>query len=147
MININDRQNEYWTASPLRAKSGSNIVTVTYAFSLSDVYSLLRPKSLCLRILAKMGILIQVCLCNCSKLAKKKKLAPLTQKETAHAFRLNRHMHSLKSVVLKRQCLKTCEHTTNVVPRLVTSSWFCPGWSFSSPPASVSRSHPVVGGV
>ncbi len=25
MINMNDRQNEYWTASPLRLKSGSNI--------------------------------------------------------------------------------------------------------------------------
>ncbi len=25
MINMNGRQNEYWTASPLRPKSGSNI--------------------------------------------------------------------------------------------------------------------------
>ncbi len=60
MINMNGKQNEYWTASPLRPKSGSNISTVTYAFSLSAVYSLLRPKSLCLRILAKTGILTHI---------------------------------------------------------------------------------------
>ncbi len=36
------------------------MVTVTYAFSLSAVYSFLRPKSLCLRILAKTGILMHI---------------------------------------------------------------------------------------
>ncbi len=36
----------------------------------------------------------------------------------------------LKIFVLKLQFLKTCDHATDVVPRLGTSSWFCPGWSF-----------------
>ncbi len=44
MINMN----EYWNASPLRPKSGSNITKLLLnVFSLSAVYSLLRPKSLC----------------------------------------------------------------------------------------------------
>ncbi len=60
MINMNGRQNEYWTASPLRPKSGSNIATVTYAFSLSSIYSLLSPKSLFTSILAKTGILMHI---------------------------------------------------------------------------------------
>ncbi len=54
MINMN----EYWNASPLRAKSGSNIAPV--CVSLSAVYSLLRPESLCLRILAKTGIMTHI---------------------------------------------------------------------------------------
>ncbi len=53
MINMN----EYWNASPLRPKSGSNIAQLLL---LSAVYSLLRPKSLCLRILAKTGILMHI---------------------------------------------------------------------------------------
>ncbi len=49
MINMNGRQNEYWTASPLRPKSGSNIAKLLlHAFFLSALYSLLKPKSLCL---------------------------------------------------------------------------------------------------
>ncbi len=55
--------------------------------------------------------------------------------------------NGLKSVVLKLQCLKMRDHATDVVPRLGTNSWLCPSWSFSSPPASVSPSRPVVGGV
>ncbi len=51
--------NEYWNASPLRQKSGSNIVTVTSAFSFC-LYSLLSPKSLLMRILAKTGILTHI---------------------------------------------------------------------------------------
>ncbi len=31
------------------------------------------------------------------------------------------------------------DHATDVVSRLGASSWLCPSWSFSSPPASVSR--------
>ncbi len=38
--------NEYWNASPLRPKSGSN--TLLHCVFSSAVYSLLRPKSLCL---------------------------------------------------------------------------------------------------
>ncbi len=41
--------------------------------------------------------------------------------------------NGLKSFVLKLQCLKTRDHATDVVPRLGTSSSFCPGgWSFST---------------
>ncbi len=54
MINMN----EYWNASPLRAKSGSN--TLLHCVSLSAVYSLLRPKSLFMRILVKTGILTHI---------------------------------------------------------------------------------------
>ncbi len=57
MINMNGRHNEYWTASPLRPKSGSNTL-LHCVFSFCHL--LLRPKSLCLRILAKMGILMHV---------------------------------------------------------------------------------------
>ncbi len=39
----------------------------------------------------------------------------------------------LKIFVLKLQFLKTCDHATGVVPRLGTSSWFCPGWSLCLP--------------
>ncbi len=49
MINMNGRQNEYWTASPLRPKSGSNTL-------LHCVFSFLKPKSLRLRTLAKTGV-------------------------------------------------------------------------------------------
>ncbi len=57
----------------------------------------------------------------------KRKSAPLTQKETAHAYSSVVCYNGLKSVVLKLQCLKTRDHATDVVPRLVTSSWLCHG--------------------
>ncbi len=52
----------------------------------------------------------------------------------------------LKIGCFKTAVLKTRVHTTDVVPRLGTSSSFCPGWScsYSEPPASVSPSRPVV---
>ncbi len=40
MINMNGRQNEYWTASPLRPKSGSN--TLLHMRFLLQLFSLLR---------------------------------------------------------------------------------------------------------
>ncbi len=43
MINMN----EYWNASPLRAKSGSNITKLLLHVFLFLPFTLLRPKSLC----------------------------------------------------------------------------------------------------
>ncbi len=70
-----------------------------------------------------------MCLCNCSKSGKKKKRAPLTQKETAHAYSSVVCLNSFKSVVLELQCLETRDHAnvTDVVRHLGTSSLFCPG--------------------
>ncbi len=70
-----------------------------------------------------------MCLCNCSKSAKKRNRASLTQKETVCCLSFN----GLKSVVLKLQCLQTRVHATDVVPRLGTSSSLCPCWSFCVP--------------
>ncbi len=71
-----------------------------------------------------------MCLCNCSKSAKKKRRAPLTQKEMAHAYMSVFCFNGLKSVVLKLQCLKTRVHATDVVSRLERAA--------RSPPVSVS---------
>ncbi len=81
--------------------------TVTHAF-FSAVYSLLRPKSLCLwGYLQRQGFLrIQVCLCNRSKpIKRQKKRAPLTQKQ-------RRRMHITLALLfvfqrLKIGCFKT----------------------------------------
>ncbi len=77
-------KNEYWNASPLRLKSGSN----TLLHCVFSIYRLLALKSLCLwGYLPRRGFwCIYVCSCNRSKSAKKKRRAPLTQKETAHAY-------------------------------------------------------------
>ncbi len=52
----------------------------------------------------------------------------------SHRKRQSTHIglffNGLKSVVLKLQCLKTRDHATDVVPRLVTSFSLCPGWWF-----------------
>ncbi len=66
-----------------------------------------------------------MCLCNRSNSAKKKRRAPLTQKETAHAYRsVVRVSTASKSVVLKLQCLKTHDYATDVVCHLGTSCLF-----------------------
>ncbi len=61
---------------------------------------------------------VKVCLCNCSKSAKKR--APLTQKETAHAYMSVVCFNGLKS-----QCLKTRDHATDPSFRneLLVVSW------------------------
>ncbi len=111
-------------------------------FSLSAVYSLLRPKSLCLRILAKMAILTHISVfMQLFKVGKKKKRAPLTQKETAHAYRSVFEFQQLEISCFKTAVLKLRDHATDVVPRLGMSSWLCPGWSFCL------SSRPVMGGV
>ncbi len=71
------------------------------------------------------GKFLHMCLCNCSKTAKKKRRALLTQKETTHAY----------SSVIEFQRLKIGRFKTAVLKNawacyrcsLVTSSWFCPG--------------------
>ncbi len=70
-----------WQGRTNRQNTGSNISTVTYAFSLSAVFSLLRPKSLCLwGYLQRQGFWrIYVCSCNRSKANKAEKSASLTQ--------------------------------------------------------------------
>ncbi len=119
--------------------------TGTHAF-FSAVYSLLRPKSLCLwGYLQRQGFLrIQVCLCNRSKPIKrqKKKRGPLTQKQ-------RRRTHIALLFVFQRLkigCFKTAVHATDVVPRLGMSSLFCRvgSCSYSEPPASVSTLHAVI---
>ncbi len=66
-----------------------------------------------------------------SRRKRKRKSAPLTQKETHIGLCFN----GLKSVVLKLQCLKTRDHATDVAPGFVLAG------------RSVSFSCPVVGGV
>ncbi len=120
---MNARQNEYWTASPLRPKSGSNtLLHMRFHFQL---FSLLRPKALCLwGYLQRWGFWrIYVRLCNRSKPIKrqKKKSAVLSHRNRDGA-RIQLGclcFNSLKSVVLKLQCLKMRVHATDVVPRLV----------------------------
>ncbi len=57
MINMNDRQNEYRTDSPLRLKSGSNIAKLLlhmrFLFLKTEV-------AVFMRILAKTGILTHI---------------------------------------------------------------------------------------
>ncbi len=107
--------------------NGPDLIYCYIAFSPSAVYSLLRPKSLCLwGYLQRRGFwCIYVCTCNCSNSAKKKRRAPLTQKETAHAYSsVVWFSTASKSVVLKLQCLKTRDHATDVVRHLGTSCSF-----------------------
>ncbi len=136
MINMNGRQNEYWTASPLKPKSGSNIAKLLLTlhkrflflpFTLLDLNRCVYEDTCndgdsdaykCVHVIVQSR--------------QKKKRVPLTQKETAHAYSCCLIFNALKSVVLKLQCLKTRDHATDVVPRLGTSSSLCPGWSFST---------------
>ncbi len=55
LIKMNDKQEEFKTASPLRPN-----IHVTHAFSFSAVSFHLRPKWLFMRILAKTGIFIHI---------------------------------------------------------------------------------------
>ncbi len=125
---MNDRHYEYWSASPLRPKSGSNtLLHMRFHFQL---FSLLRPKALCLwGYLQRQGLWrIYVCLCNRSKPIKRQKKnarSSHTETETAHCSSQKQKQlgclcfNSLKSLVLKLQCLKMRVHATDVVPRLV----------------------------
>ncbi len=109
-------------------------VTVTYAFSLSAVYSFLRPKSLCMRILAKTGILTHKCVYVIVQSQQKRKGALLSHRKRRRThIDLLFEFQRLKISCFKTAVLKSCDHATDVVPRLGTSSWFCPGWSFCFP--------------
>ncbi len=102
LFDYNGRQDEYWTASPLRPKSGSNTLLHVRCFQL---FSLLRPKSLWLmRILAKTGIVTHInVLCNRSKpISGKKMHAPLSQKQ-----RRRTHIALFVFQRLKIACFKT----------------------------------------
>ncbi len=137
MINRNGRQNEYWTASPLRPKSGSN--TLLHMRFLLRLFSFLRPKSLCLwGYLQRWGFWrIYVCLCNRSKPIRriKKKRGPLTQKQDGAHIALLFAFQQLKIGCFKTAVLK------NACPCYRCSPSFSSG---RSPPGSVSPSRPVV---
>ncbi len=62
MINMKDRQNEYWDASPLRPKSGSNTL-LHCVFSFCRLLSLKTQITVFMRILAKTGILTDAYTC------------------------------------------------------------------------------------
>ncbi len=136
MINMNGRQNEYWRASPLRPKSGSNIAKL-----------LLHMRFLFLPFTPFQGLNHCVYEDTCKdedsdayKCVYVIVLSWQKGKSTLLSHRKRRRTHiaqlcclcfnSLKSVVLKLQFLKTCDHASDAVPRLGMSSWFCPGWSF-----------------
>ncbi len=81
MINMN----EYWNASPLRAKSGSNIAPV--CVSLSAVYSLLRPNHCVNEDTCTDGDSdAYKCVHVIVQSRRIRESAPLSQKETTHAY-------------------------------------------------------------
>ncbi len=137
MINRNGRQNEYWSASPLRPKSGSN--TLLHMRFLLQLFSLLRPKSLCLwGYLQRRGFWrIYVRLCNRSKSIKRQKKSAVL----SHRNRDGAHIALLFAFQqLKIGCFKTAV-LKNACPCYRCSPSFSSG---HSPPGSVSPSRPVV---
>ncbi len=136
MINRNGRQNEYWTA--LRPKSGSN--TRLHMRFLLQLFSFLKPKSLCLwGYLQRRGFWrIYVCLCNRSKPIKRQK-----KQKTAVLSHRNRDVHTALLFAfqqLKIGCFKTAV-LKNTCPFYRCSPSFSSG---CSPPGSVSPSRPIA---
>ncbi len=134
MINRNGRQNEYWTASPLRPKSGSN--TLLHMRFLLQLFSFLRPKSLCLwGYLQRRGFWrISVFTFKANKAAKKSAVLSDRNRDGAHIALLFAFQQ------LKIGCFKTAV-LKNACPCYRCSPSFSSG---RSPPGSVSPSRPVV---